>query len=56
MVKKSKNLCVVFEKIDSIKVYSVEEVVVFVKEINFVKFDVIVEVFYNFNIDVKKVD
>lgn len=44
------------KKVDVIKVYLVEEVVVLVKDINIVKFDVIVEVVYKLNVDFKKVD
>ena len=44
------------EKIDSTKLYSVEEAVALAKETNFAKFDASVEVAYNLNIDVRKAD
>ncbi|HFU4205768.1 TPA: 50S ribosomal protein L1 [Streptococcus suis] len=56
MAKKSKNLRVALEKIDSTKLYSVEEAVALAKETNFAKFDASVEVAYNLNIDVRKAD
>ena len=39
MAKKSKQLRAALEKIDSTKVYSVEEAVALAKETNFAKFD-----------------
>lgn len=56
MTKKSKNLRAALEKIDSTKLYSVEEAVALAKETNFAKFDASVEVAYNLNIDVRKAD
>ncbi|HFI0550824.1 TPA: 50S ribosomal protein L1 [Streptococcus suis] len=56
MAKKSKNLRAALEKIDSTKLYSVEEAVALAKETNFAKFDASVEVSYNLNIDVRKAD
>ncbi|ABP90297.1 50S ribosomal protein L1 [Streptococcus suis 05ZYH33] len=56
MAKKSKNLLAALEKIDSTKLYSVEEAVALAKETNFAKFDASVEVAYNLNIDVRKAD
>ncbi|AXQ79126.1 50S ribosomal protein L1 [Streptococcus chenjunshii] len=56
MAKKSKQMRAALEKVDSTKVYSVEEAVALVKETNFAKFDATVEVAYNLNIDVKKAD
>ncbi|HFR3630400.1 50S ribosomal protein L1 [Streptococcus suis] len=56
MAKKSKNLRATLEKIDSTKLYSVEEAVALAKETNFAKFDASVEVAYNLNIDVRKAD
>ncbi len=44
------------KKIDSTKLYSVEEAVALAKETNFAKFDASVEVAYNLNIDVRKAD
>ncbi|MDQ8766484.1 50S ribosomal protein L1 [Streptococcus ruminantium] len=55
-LKKSKNLRAALEKIDSTKLYSVEEAVALAKETNFAKFDASVEVAYNLNIDVRKAD
>ena len=49
MAKKSKQLRAALEKIDSTKVYSVEEAVALAKETNFAKFDATVEVAYNKN-------
>ena len=56
MAKKSKQLRAALEKIDSTKVYSVEEAVALAKETNFAKFDASVEVAYKLNIDVRKAD
>ncbi|HEL1929562.1 TPA: 50S ribosomal protein L1 [Streptococcus suis] len=56
MAKKSKNLRAALGKIDSTKLYSVEEAVALAKETNFAKFDASVEVAYNLNIDVRKAD
>ncbi|HEM5490972.1 TPA: 50S ribosomal protein L1 [Streptococcus suis] len=56
MAKKSKNMRAALEKIDSTKLYSVEEAVALAKETNFAKFDASVEVAYNLNIDVRKAD
>ena len=56
MAKKSKNLRAALEKIDSTKLYSVEEAVALAKETNFARFDASVEVAYNLNIDVRKAD
>ena len=56
MAKKSKNLRAALEKIDSTKLYSVEEAVALAKETDFAKFDASVEVAYNLNIDVRKAD
>ncbi|MBS8066213.1 50S ribosomal protein L1 [Streptococcus suis] len=56
MAKKSKNLRAALEKINSTKLYSVEEAVALAKETNFAKFDASVEVAYNLNIDVRKAD
>ena len=56
MAKKSKNLRAALEKIDSTKLYSVEEAVALAKETNFAKFDASVEVAYKLNIDVRKAD
>ncbi|MGQ7453223.1 50S ribosomal protein L1 [Streptococcus suis] len=56
MAKKSKNLRAALEKIDSTKLYSIEEAVALAKETNFAKFDASVEVAYNLNIDVRKAD
>ncbi|HEM4330320.1 TPA: 50S ribosomal protein L1 [Streptococcus suis] len=56
MAKKSKNLRAALEKIDSTKLYSVEEAIALAKETNFAKFDASVEVAYNLNIDVRKAD
>lgn len=56
MAKKSKNMRAALEKIDSTKLYTVEEAVALAKETNFAKFDASVEVAYNLNIDVRKAD
>ena len=56
MAKKSKQMRAALEKIDSTKLYSVEEAVALAKETNFAKFDASVEVAYNLNIDVRKAD
>lgn len=56
MAKKAKTCVFALEKIDSTKLYSVEEAVALAKETNFAKFDASVEVAYNLNIDVRKAD
>ncbi|MBS7575965.1 MULTISPECIES: 50S ribosomal protein L1 [unclassified Enterococcus] len=56
MAKKSKNLQEALKKVDSSKVYSVEEAVALAQETNIAKFDATVEVAYNLNIDPKKAD
>ncbi|MFV0556311.1 MAG: 50S ribosomal protein L1 [Lactovum sp.] len=56
MAKQGKQLRAAYEKIDSTKLYSVEEAVKLAKESSFVKFDATVEVAYNLNIDVKQSD
>ncbi|GAB2024808.1 50S ribosomal protein L1 [Lactovum odontotermitis] len=56
MAKKSKQMRAALEKIDTAKLYNVEEAVKLAKEASFVKFDATVEVAYNLNIDVKQSD
>lgn len=56
MVKLIKCVCLVCDKVDFIKEYEINEVVVFFKELVIVKFVESVDVFVNFGIDVKKFD
>ena len=56
MAKKSKQLRAALEKIDSTKVYSVEEAVALAKETNFAKFDATVEVAFRLGVDTRKND
>ncbi|SJZ47682.1 large subunit ribosomal protein L1 [Pilibacter termitis] len=56
MAKKSKQLRAALEKVDTKKVYTVDEAVALAKETNFAKFDATVEVAYRLNVDPKKAD
>ncbi|MDR0921827.1 MAG: 50S ribosomal protein L1 [Lactobacillales bacterium] len=56
MAKKSKQMREALTKVDTTKVYSVEEAVALAKETNYAKFDATVEVAYRLNVDPKKAD
>lgn len=56
MVKISKKRVVVNVKVDFIKFYELVEVMSLVKEVNFIKFDVFVDVYVCFGVDLCKVD
>lgn len=56
MAKKSKKFQDAAKKVDSTKLYSAEEAVALVKEIDFAKFDATVEVAYRLGIDTRKND
>ncbi|HRM37307.1 MAG: 50S ribosomal protein L1 [Trichococcus flocculiformis] len=56
MAKKSKKFQDAAKKVDSTKVYSVEEAVALAKEVDFAKFDATVEVAYRLGIDTRKND
>ena len=55
-MKKGKKYNAVLEKIDSNKVYTIEEATKLVKETSTVKFDATVDVSMNFNVDTKQAD
>ncbi|MFV0560099.1 MAG: 50S ribosomal protein L1 [Enterococcus sp.] len=56
MAKKSKKMQDALKKVDSNKVYSVDEAIALAKDTNFAKFDATVEVAYRLNVDPKKAD
>lgn len=56
MAKKSKKFQDAAKKVDNTKLYSAEEAVALVKEIDFAKFDASVEVAYRLGIDTRKND
>jgi len=56
MTKTTKNMAAALEKVDSTKLYSLDDAVKLAQETSFVKFDATVEVSYNLNIDVKQSD
>ncbi|ALV22289.1 MULTISPECIES: 50S ribosomal protein L1 [Carnobacterium] len=56
MAKKSKQYLAALEKVDTEKLYSVEEAVALVQETNYAKFDATVEVAYRLGVDPKKAD
>ena len=55
-MKKSKRYIANAEKVEKVKVYSVEEAIKLVKETSNAKFDSTIEVSLNLNLDVKKAD
>ncbi|WP_390405118.1 50S ribosomal protein L1 [Lacticaseibacillus jixiensis] len=56
MAKKAKKYLEAAKKVDATKLYTPEEAVALVKDIDFAKFDATVEVAYNLSIDVKQAD
>lgn len=56
MAKKSKKMQDALKKIDTNKVYAVEEAITLAKETNAAKFDATVEVAYHLNVDPKQAD
>ncbi len=56
MAKKSKKYLEAAKKVDSTKLYSVEEAIALAKEIDFAKFDASVEVAYRLGVDPRKAD
>lgn len=56
MVKVGKKWVVVEVKVDCSKSYMFDEVVVFVKEVNMIKFDVFVDLYVCLGVDLWKVD
>ena len=55
-MKKGKKYVAALEKVDSSKLYSVEEAVALVKETSTVKFDATVDVSFKLNVDPKQAD
>ena len=55
-MKKGKKYTAALEKVDSAKLYSIEEAVALVKETNTVKFDATVDVSFKLNVDPKQAD
>lgn len=56
MAKYGKNYLAAAEKVDSAKLYTVEEAAALVKEIDFAKFDATVEIAFNLNVDTRQAD
>lgn len=56
MAKKSKKHVAALEKIDANKLYSAQEAVALIKELDYAKFDATVEVAYRLAVDTKKAD
>ena len=56
MAKYGKNYLAAAEKVDSNKVYTVDEAAALVKEIDFAKFDATVEIAFNLNVDTRQAD
>ena len=56
MAKYGKNYLAAAEKVDSAKVYTVDEAAALVKDIDFAKFDATVEIAFNLNVDTRQAD
>ena len=56
MAKYGKNYLAAAEKVDSAKLYTVEEAAALVKDIDFAKFDATVEIAFNLNVDTRQAD
>ncbi|ATF40610.1 50S ribosomal protein L1 [Weissella paramesenteroides] len=56
MAKYGKNYLAAAEKVDSVKLYTVEEAAALVKDIDFAKFDATVEIAFNLNVDTRQAD
>ena len=56
MAKYGKNYLAAAEKVDSNKVYTVDEAAALVKDIDFAKFDATVEIAFNLNVDTRQAD
>ncbi|MFA7032933.1 MAG: 50S ribosomal protein L1, partial [Bacilli bacterium] len=56
MMKRSKKYLAAFEKVETDKVYSLEEAIKLVKETSTVKFDATIDVSLNLNVDPKQAD
>ena len=56
MAKYGKNYLAAAEKVDSNKVYTVDEAAALVKDIDFAKFDATVEIPFNLNVDTRQAD
>lgn len=56
MAKYGKNYLAAVEKVDSNKVYTVDEAAALVKDIDFAKFDATVEIAFNLNVDTRQAD
>ena len=56
MAKYGKNYLAAAAKVDSAKLYTVEEAAALVKEIDFAKFDATVEIAFNLNVDTRQAD
>ncbi|CAM4245900.1 50S ribosomal protein L1 [Weissella hellenica] len=56
MAKYGKNYIAAAEKVDSAKLYTVEEAAALVKDIDFAKFDATVEIAFNLNVDTRQAD
>ncbi|WP_258088738.1 50S ribosomal protein L1 [Weissella fangxianensis] len=56
MAKYGKNYLAAAEKVDSAKLYTVDEAAALVKDIDFAKFDATVEIAFNLNVDTRQAD